>query len=137
MPQNWAFDQYAVDTASAGANSVSIDKVAVSGRDAAVSKLERNQEKINYELIEAIQGYFSADPVNLASGAHEITYEAIKAYGAQELGITLEYNSEVLTKGTLGKGWSHNFDSKLQVIQDNPETEEDDSAIRVFVTSGT
>ena len=41
MPSNWAFDQFAVDTVIGVDNSVNINKVAISGRDVAVSSLDR------------------------------------------------------------------------------------------------
>jgi RHS repeat-associated protein len=55
-----------------------------------------------------------ADPVDTGSGAHIIKVDALKANGAQDLSFSLSYDSSKLYPGTMGFGWSNNYEIKLE-----------------------
>jgi RHS repeat-associated protein len=54
-----------------------------------------------------------ADPVDTGKGAHIIKVDALKAKGAQDLTFSLSYDSSRLSTGTMGMGWSNNYEIKL------------------------
>jgi RHS repeat-associated protein len=66
-----------------------------------------------YKLVIVDQRTMAADPVDTSSGAHVIERETLNESGASLLSFDIDYNSELLNEGTLGKGWSNNFESKL------------------------
>ena len=52
IPSNWSFDQFATDiTIGSGNNQVSIDKVAVSGRDNAISYIKTNVTNVILDFL--------------------------------------------------------------------------------------
>ncbi|MTI96026.1 MAG: PKD domain-containing protein [Firmicutes bacterium] len=65
-----------------------------------------------------------ADPVDTTTGAFVIEREALSVLGATELSLDLEYNSLLLEAGDVGKGWSHNFEQRLE--------EQPDGTIKVY-----
>ncbi|MEE0960351.1 MAG: DUF1906 domain-containing protein, partial [Lachnospiraceae bacterium] len=128
MPAAWTFDQYKTDiTIGSGSGKVSIDKVAYSGRDAAVSCMDdtRITEELSNQPSQPQTNSYWADPVNLATGAHDIEHELISVNGAQNVGITLSYSSAGTGKGIFGRGFSWNYESR---------TEEKDGKLRVYRT---
>ncbi|MCR5608939.1 MAG: DUF1906 domain-containing protein [Lachnospiraceae bacterium] len=134
MPKNWAFDQINEFTTGSGSGALGIDKLVVSGRDAGVSKINKNVAKVDEQTVAMLSGYYSADPVNLASGAHEIEYDAFTVYGSQNINITLSYSSEATADGAVGKGWTYGYETYVKEISDDDETEEDETAIRLYVS---
>jgi len=63
MPKKWAFDQFKTDiTIGSGSGSIAIDKVAYSGRDSAVSKIEDDISSIeeSYFMLEYLRHTQSA-----------------------------------------------------------------------------
>lgn len=61
---------------------------------------------------------YIADPIDASSGAHIITRTLLTLHGAQPLGFKLNYNSLLLKEGPVGKGWGHNFETKLAALAD-------------------
>lgn len=61
---------------------------------------------------------FIADPVDSSSGAHVLERRLLSVKGAQPLSFTVHYNSLLLNKGPLGKGWGHDFETRLQTQAD-------------------
>ncbi len=59
-----------------------------------------------------------ADPIDLGTGAHIMSHDLMTIYGAQTLSFTANYKSNLLTEGSLGVGWSHNYEKKLIVDED-------------------
>ena len=110
MPSNWAFDQIAEDT------NLNLDKVIASGRDKAVTYLSYNEAKPYNEAytIPSEKDYYKGDPVNIATGAHNISYSAVTVYGEQELELQLKYSSDSLAKGSMGIGWYYNYEMSVQ-----------------------
>ena len=61
-----------------------------------------------------VADYTYGDPVDVSSGAYLDSYEAIAITGRDILSLDLNYNSIYsATKGELGMGWSHNFESYI------------------------
>ncbi len=54
------------------------------------------------------------DPIDTATGAHIVQEELIKINGAISFTFDLSYNSMMLEEGPLGKGWSHNYEARLE-----------------------
>lgn len=63
-------------------------------------------------------GTIHADPVDTTTGSHIIHLDALGVNGAQDLALELSYTSSELTMGTLGKGWSHNYEVRLETQED-------------------
>ena len=59
-----------------------------------------------------------ADPVNTASGSHNLSIDAISVTGAQKLDFNLSYDSTRLSAGSMGRGWYSNYDMQLQKMED-------------------
>jgi chitodextrinase len=55
-----------------------------------------------------------ADPVDTTTGGFVIERGALSVMGATELSLDLDYNSLLLEEGEMGKGWSHNFEQRLE-----------------------
>ncbi len=86
--------------------------LAISGKDAvsAISKIDPStQDKTS----------LVADPVDSSSGAHILERKVLTVHGAMPIEFKLRYNSLLLEEGALGKGWEHNFDTKLDLLSDN------------------
>jgi len=66
-------------------------------------------------LLRSIQS-FIADPVDTATGAHAIERPLLTVNGAWPLSLRLRYNSLLLQEGPLGKGWEHNFETRLATL---------------------
>lgn len=60
------------------------------------------------------------DPIDLSTGAHVIDHTLMTVSGAQTLRFGISYRSNVLTEGSAGKGWSHNFEKKIADDGDAP-----------------
>lgn len=114
MPSNWAFDQIAEDT------NLNLDKVIASGRDEAVTYLSYNESKPCNEatVITSEEDYYKGDPVNIATGAHNINYSAVTIYGEQELELQLQYSSDSLAKGSMGIGWYYNYEMSIKKTEE-------------------
>ena len=59
-----------------------------------------------------------SDPVDSATGSQTIRQTLLKISGAQTIPVEVEYNSLLLNKGPLGKGWGHNFETRLEALSD-------------------
>ncbi len=53
------------------------------------------------------------DPIDLSTGAHVIDHTLMTIRGAQTISFSASYKSNQLTEGSLGTGWSHNFEKWL------------------------
>jgi len=129
MPKAWSFDQFKTDiTVGSGSGAIGIDKVAYSGRDAGVSSQDNSLKTkvISYSNTQVEQYNYWADPVNLATGAHEIDFDLISVNGSQNVNISLQYSSNGTMKGLFGKGFSWNYESFIKEengeinLYDNP-----------------
>ncbi|WP_072869695.1 DUF6531 domain-containing protein [Desulfofundulus thermosubterraneus] len=67
-------------------------------------------------------GTLIAEPVDAATGAHVIERNVLTINGAQPVSFNLNYNSLLLKEGPLGKGWSHNYETRLVKNQDGSYT---------------
>ncbi|QSZ27579.1 RHS repeat protein [Aceticella autotrophica] len=56
-----------------------------------------------------------AEPINTATGAHELRLTMLSVKGTQPISLDVCYNSLLLNKGPIGKGWDHNFETYLEV----------------------
>ena len=117
LPTNWAFDQFYTVTVGSGSGRIEIDKDSYSGRYTGVDHIDKSvtrpsQDISVYQPAEAI----SADPVDTSTGSHTIHMEVLKVKGAIDLSFELNYNSSQLSLGTMGKGWNHNFEIKLDLV---------------------
>ncbi len=54
------------------------------------------------------------DPIDLSTGAHVIDHTLMTIRGAQTISLGASYKSNLLVEGTLGTGWSHNFEKRLE-----------------------
>ena len=82
--------------------------VQISGRGAIdeLMKLDNSQRNTSSWL---------CDPIDLASGAQLISHSYLTQNSAIGLSINLEYNSLMSNEGLLGKGWTFNYETKLDV----------------------
>ena len=55
-----------------------------------------------------------ADPVDVYTGAHLLKINLMTLFGGQGLSLTAHYNSTDLTMGSLGRGWYHNYEKRLE-----------------------
>ncbi|WP_169823641.1 glycoside hydrolase domain-containing protein [Anaerobium acetethylicum] len=133
MPPNWAFDQIVGDKLGVGsADEIDIDKDIASGRDKGVGKLDSNVAKLYYESNTKLSGYYWADPIDVSTGAHVISYEAIKVSGEQELAITMNYSSDALGKGSMGIGWYHDFEKHAEKSDEGYKVYQNPSSYLIY-----
>lgn len=71
-----------------------------------------------YKVILVDQGAMWADPVDTTTGAHVLERETLSVMGSTPLSFDLDYNSLLLDEGTMGKGWSSNYETKLKELPD-------------------
>lgn len=57
---------------------------------------------------------FISDPIDAASGAQVISHTFLTSKGPAPFSFTLSYNSLLLNKSVLGKGWDHNYNISLK-----------------------
>ncbi|MGE5415470.1 MAG: RHS repeat-associated core domain-containing protein [Acidobacteriota bacterium] len=62
---------------------------------------------------------FVLEPVDAASGAHYIQKSLLTVNGAQPLSLSTQYNSLLLKEGPMGKGWGHNYETRLESLANN------------------
>ena len=67
-----------------------------------------------YKVVLVDEGAMWADPVDTNTGAHVIDQEVLKVTGTAPLSFDLDYNSLLLGEGSMGKGWSHNYETRLE-----------------------
>ena len=58
------------------------------------------------------------EPVDSGTGAHVIAKGLISLNGTRPLDFSLSYNSLLLDQGALGKGWGHNYETRLEAQSD-------------------
>ncbi len=96
----------------------------------------QNISKIDYSQIDPSS--LEADPVDCATGAHIIEKSLLTVTGAQPIQFRVQYNSLLLNEGVLGKGWSHNFEARLENIEDGDITVHwNANRVNSFVYTGT
>ncbi|AWX57714.1 wall-associated protein [Brevibacillus brevis] len=61
------------------------------------------------------------DPVHGGTGAQFIVHPALKLYGAETWTFELHYNSLLLQEGALGKAWTHNYEMRLEFLDETRE----------------
>ncbi|WP_018979051.1 DUF6531 domain-containing protein, partial [Saccharibacillus kuerlensis] len=59
---------------------------------------------------------FYADAIDTSTGAQIITNTMLAAYGSVEIPFQAQYYSLLQGDGDLGKGWSHNYEIRLQEL---------------------
>ncbi|KJS02307.1 MAG: hypothetical protein VR68_03225 [Peptococcaceae bacterium BRH_c4a] len=93
----------------AGSTSLWITSVSlpVSGSDAAanIAMLNHNDREESY----------IADPVDAATGAHVIRRKLMNVNGAVPIDFRVHYNSLLLKEGSMGRGWGHDHQARLEV----------------------
>lgn len=139
LPSNWAFDQFYTTQLGSGSGYIEIDKDAYSGRDAGVSQIDSSKIVPVQDIRVPSQptAVISADPVNTSTGAHLLHIPALSVRGAQELSFELNYNSTQLSLGTMGRGWSHNFELKVAAVYESYYVYWTPSMYSVFAQSGS
>jgi len=115
LPTNWAFDQFVTVTIGSGSGQIQIDKDSYSGRDTGVIHVNPSANiPAQYNDPSAQpNSAICSDPVDTSIGAHILQMTALKVKGAQDISFDLSYNSAKLSLGTMGKGWSHNYEIKI------------------------
>ncbi|SHJ81849.1 RHS repeat-associated core domain-containing protein [Hathewaya proteolytica DSM 3090] len=58
-----------------------------------------------------------ADPIDTATGAHIIEKRPLSINGDSNLNFDIKYNSGILDISTMGKGWTHDFEKKIEVTE--------------------
>jgi len=94
----------------AGSSSLWITSVSlpVSGSDAAA-----NIALLNHDDREES---FISDPVDSATGAHVIRRSLMGVNGAVPIDFRVHYNSLLLKEGSMGRGWGHDHQARLEVL---------------------
>jgi hypothetical protein len=59
---------------------------------------------------------FIQEPVDSATGAHQLERALLTCHGVQDLDFKIQYNSLLLNKDALGNGWSHNYEAYLDIL---------------------
>lgn len=57
-----------------------------------------------------------ADPVDVYSGGHILKNTLLTLFGGQGLKIVANYDSTRLSVGTLGAGWYHNYEKRVEIL---------------------
>ncbi|WP_438447891.1 fibronectin type III domain-containing protein [Gorillibacterium sp. sgz5001074] len=55
-----------------------------------------------------------ADPIDTSTGAHVIHHTFLAQQSSQPFALNLSYNSLLLAEGPLGRGWSHEFETRVE-----------------------
>ncbi|MEZ5406029.1 MAG: RHS repeat-associated core domain-containing protein [Verrucomicrobiia bacterium] len=58
------------------------------------------------------------DPVDMATGGQVMRQNLFTLQGAQPLAFTIDYHSLLGYNGPLGRGWSHNYETRLERLED-------------------
>lgn len=87
------------------------DNIPISG--AASAEKVAHQDPISIDEKSMVQ-----DPVNAATGAHLLQRKLLFVNGVQLLDFRAEYNSLLLNAGPLGRGWNHNYETYLEIMED-------------------
>ncbi|MDF2649487.1 MAG: repeat-associated core domain protein, partial [Paenibacillus sp.] len=121
MPANWAYDQFTTVSIGSGSGQIEIDKNGYSSRYSGVDHVVKssNTSTENNEPPVQPPKATHGDPVDTSTGAHLLQVMALKVTGAQDLSFDLSYNSSKLSIGSMGKGWSHNFEIQIQKVYDS------------------
>jgi RHS repeat-associated protein len=86
-----------------------LQTISGSGGSAGLTKIEPGQvNSLSYQ----------GDPINTSSGAHEINKTLLTLNGAEKFSFNIDYNSLLLSTGSLGRGWNHNYETSLALLQD-------------------
>lgn len=57
-----------------------------------------------------------SEGINIESGAHTISKDLLSLFAGQKLKLTLAYNSTKTCAGIFGKGWYHNYEKHIVVL---------------------
>jgi RHS repeat-associated protein len=60
------------------------------------------------------QETMQAEPIDTSTGAHYLSRNLLTENGTPNLEFNIDYNSLLLNKDSLGKGWSNNFEAYLE-----------------------
>lgn len=78
-----------------------------------------------------------ADPVDTATGAQVIQQNLFTLWGAQPLPFSISYNSLLTMNGPFGRGWSHNYQGKLEILdQENVRIRWNSGRYNTFTLGG-
>lgn len=83
-------------------------------------KLRDKIDQFLKDLIRALKGKenencsYGGDPINLSTGNFIYNREYLKMKGAYPLSFKMTYNSMEADRGTLGKGWVHNYEVAIR-----------------------
>ena len=58
------------------------------------------------------------DPIDIATGAQIFTLNLLSVSGLRPIDFIASYNSLVLSSGSMGLGWGHNYETYLQQLSD-------------------
>ncbi|MGN2272065.1 RHS repeat-associated core domain-containing protein [Priestia megaterium] len=82
-------------------------QVVISGEKSKEEQMKRNSDN-------TAPSSYESDPVDTASGAQVIEKNLLATNGARPLDFSLQYNSLLLNRGSVGSGWNHKFETRLQ-----------------------
>ncbi|MBE0448645.1 MAG: SBBP repeat-containing protein, partial [Actinobacteria bacterium] len=82
----------------------------------AISGLRATDEIAKLSIEEVDTASYIGDPIDASTGAHVLERTLLTLNGAEPLQFTLRYNSLLLAEGPLGKGWEHNFETRLEAL---------------------
>jgi RHS repeat-associated protein len=60
--------------------------------------------------------YYDDDAVNFATGGYDLDRTLLTVTGAQPVSFRIRYSSVMLNEGPLGKGWGHDYETRLEVL---------------------
>ncbi len=99
--------------AALGKQAIVITKTSGGGTAVAPPKDTTVKEPVEVPKKPALKDEYHADLIDLSTGAHVIDHTLMTISGAQTLSFGISYRSNVLTEGSVGRGWSHNFEKKI------------------------
>lgn len=65
------------------------------------------------------QGVPIQEPIDSATGAHSLHTDLLTVHGARDINFSTQYYSLLTQPGSLGNGWSHNYETFLDIKTDN------------------
>lgn len=72
-----------------------------------------------YKKPNSVKESQSADPVDLSTGSHIIEHSIISLFGGNKTAVSISYNSSQLVSDSMGTGWNHNFEKRLEATEEN------------------
>ncbi len=109
-------------TASLGRSAVSAVQQTALATTNALSKIGRGaREGIAKLDVKGRAASLVGDPIDTGTGAQVIVQPLLTLHGASDWPFELHYNSLVLEKGVLGKGWFHTYELWLELVEEVQE----------------